>query len=89
MTSPDAGAGLPEPFTDVAAVFPLVRPAGGTLHTTATIRRADAGPRPKVRVHRPSYAVPAILSAVHPDPLRALVDTFHHAAGTFDDRRAE
>jgi len=42
-----------------------------------------------VGVHRPSYAVPAIFSAVHPDPLRALVDTFHHAAGAFDDRRAE
>jgi hypothetical protein len=85
----DAGAELPEPFTDAAAVFPLVRPAGSTLRATVTIRRADAAPGPKVRVHRPSYAVPAIFSAVHPDPLRALVDTFHHAVGTFDDRRAE
>jgi hypothetical protein len=83
----DAGAALPEPFTELAAVFPLVRPAGRTTRVAVLINRADAAPRPKTRVHRPSFALPAIFSAVHPDPLRALVDTFSHAAATFDDRR--
>jgi hypothetical protein len=41
----------------------------------------------KSRVHRPSFAIPAIFSAVHPDPLQALVDTFVHAEATFDDQR--
>jgi hypothetical protein len=71
MTSPDAGAELPEPFTDAAAVFPLVRPAGSTP--------AHDG-HDQARRHRtaPEGAGPP-----------ALVDTFHHAAGAFDDRRAE
>jgi len=66
-------------------------PSAGThpCHHARVTVFTDAAPRPKVRVHRPTYAVPAIFSAAHPDPLRALVDTFHHAAGTFDDRRAE
>ncbi len=88
----DAGAPLPAPFTDPAAVFPLVRPAGRS--TVQVVRlglagRAAAPPRSRTRVHRPSFAVPAIFSAVDPDPLRALVDTFSHAAATFDDRRDE
>jgi hypothetical protein len=43
----DAGAELPEPFTDAAAVFPLVRPAGSTLRsgpwsTPSTTRRGPS-----------------------------------------------
>ena len=87
----DAGAALPEPFSEPAAVFPLVRPAGpATIRASILANRIDAATQPKaVRVHRPSFAVPAIFSAVHPDPLRALVDAFSHAAATFDDRRED
>jgi hypothetical protein len=85
----DAGAPLPEPFTDLAAVFPLVRPAGRATFHIRLVNRAAGPPPSKARVHRPSFAVPAIFSATDPDPLRALVDTFSHAAATFDDRRDE
>lgn len=85
----DAGTPLPPPFTDMAAVFPLVRPAGRLTAQIRVVNRADRSPQPKTRVHRPSFAVPAIFSATDPDPLRALVDTFSHAAATFDDRRAD
>jgi hypothetical protein len=85
----DAGTPLPAPFTDPAAVFPLIRPAGRGTVQISLVNRADAPPQSKTRVHRPSFAVPAIFSAMDPDPLRALVDTFSHAAATFDDRRNE
>jgi hypothetical protein len=102
----DRGDPLPAPFTDLAAVFPLVLPSGARLGAVAVRGDATAGRDdanagrgdatagrgaggPARRVHRPSFAVPAIFSAADPDPLRALVDTFSHAAATFDDRRAE
>jgi hypothetical protein len=80
----DRGVSLPEPFTEPAAVFPLVR--GSTTSARAVITRAGQ-PQPSRRIHRPSFAVPAIFSAMHPDPLRALVDTFSHAAATFGEQR--
>ncbi|GGJ79988.1 hypothetical protein GCM10010123_07300 [Pilimelia anulata] len=46
-------------------------------------------PLPIGPVHRPSCAYPALASAAHPDPLRALVDTFGHACATFHERRRE
>jgi len=87
----DAGTPLPAPFTDPAAVFPLVRPTGRSALQIrfGSVKRAGAPHEPKTRVHRPSFAVPAIFSATDPDPLRALVDTFSHAAATFDDLRNE
>jgi len=85
----DAGIPLPAPFTDPAAVFPLVRPTGRSTLQIGLVKRAAAPQQPKTRVHRPSFAVPAIFSATDPDPLRALVDTFSHAAATFDDLRNE
>lgn len=80
----DRGVSLPEPFTEPAAVFPLVR--GSATSARAVITRAGQ-PQPSCRIHRPSFAVPAIFSAMHPDPLRALVDTFSHAAATFGEQR--
>jgi hypothetical protein len=85
----DAGVPLPEPFTDPAAVFALVRPTGRRALQIDLVKLAAAPRQPKTRVHRPSFAVPAIFSATDPDPLRALVDTFSHAAATFDDQRDE
>jgi hypothetical protein len=86
----DRGAPLPPPFTRKKAVFPLVQDdlaaEGGTL--AVGVWRAAGTPR-AWPVHRPSFAVPAIFSATHPDPLRALVDTFSHAEATFGDRAAE
>jgi len=85
----DAGTPLPAPFTDPAAVFPLVRPTGRRVLQVGLVKLPGAPRQPKSRVHRPSFAVPAIFSATDPDPLRALVDTFSHATATFDDRRNE
>lgn len=87
LNAMDAGAALPEPFTEPAAVFPLVRPGGGRVWAKVEVGRRSDAARPARRIHRPSFAVPAIFSAVHPDPLRALVDTFSHTAATFDDQR--
>jgi hypothetical protein len=82
----DRGLALPEPFTDTQTVFALVRPSG-ELRATATLASAER-PAPR-RIHRPSFAVPAIFGAVHPDPLQALVDAFSHSVATFNEREDE
>jgi hypothetical protein len=84
----DRGEPLPHPFTETAAVFPLVRPApsGGSMALFAAAGPAEQA-LPLRRIHRPSFAVPAIFSAVDPDPLRALVDAFSHTAATFNEQR--
>jgi hypothetical protein len=86
LAAMDAGDPLPEPFSDPSAVFPLVHPPG-QIQATAHVVVGDQVSRPAMRVHSPSAAIPAIFSAVHPDPLRALVDTFTHTAMAFGDRR--
>ena len=40
----------------------------------ALVVRWDEGPQPALRIQRPSFAVPTIVSASVPDPLRAVVD---------------
>ena len=83
----DRGEPLPAPFTSHAEAAARVRGAGP--HRTQVVA-ALTDPRrhePPRRIHRPSFAVPALFSATDADPLRALVDTFSHAAATFDDER--
>jgi hypothetical protein len=85
----DAGAPLPAPFTDPAAVFALVLPTGPDTDQAGSVNHTDTPPRSKTSVQRARFAVPAIFSAIDLDPLRALVDTFSYAAATFDERRTE
>jgi hypothetical protein len=77
----DRGAALP--FADEEAAFSMVHNQPSSTFTAAWVDAAQQ----RSPVHRPSFAIPAIFSAVHPDPLQALVDTFTHAEATFDDQR--
>jgi len=85
----DRGDPLPAPFTSSAEAAARVR--GGPRRAQVVVSRIDHrrrdAPAPPRRIHRPSFAVPALFSATGDDPLRALVDTFSHAAATFDDER--
>jgi hypothetical protein len=81
----DRGLALPEPFTDLESAFRRLRGSEATLIAVTRLGR-EPWPGP---IHRPSFAIPAIFSALHPDPLQALVDTFSHAEATFHDRRGE
>lgn len=81
----DQGEPLPAPFTDHAGVQALLRT--GPTSTQAVARFTNQERERPRRIHRPSFAVPAVFSAVAEDPLQALVDTFSHAAATFNDDR--
>jgi hypothetical protein len=84
----DSGTPLPEPLAGVADKLALARPYWPGTNTAVFIVRLDAaGNRVTGDIDRRSFALPAIVSAIHPDPLRALVDTFSHAAATYEDRR--
>jgi hypothetical protein len=88
----DDGLPLPAPFTNPETVCAVPRP-DDTATTTRYefVRMLAHGDRPPCRwpIDRPSFAVPAIFAATHPDPPQALVDTFHHTKTTFDDRSEE
>lgn len=93
LAAMDRGDPLPAPFTDPSAVHAVLRPTGEgrTAAMSFTVRRTRSDERRPVvhaQIHRPSFAVPAIFSATDADPLQALVDTFSHAAATFNEHRA-
>ena len=83
----DHGEPLPAPFTNHAEAQALL--LDGPTSTQAVVRLGNQERERARRIHRPSFAVPALFSAVAEDPLQALVDTFSHAAATFDDDRNE
>lgn len=89
LAAMDRGDRLPPPFTTRREAHARARPAGTRTRAYAVVvRQGGQSPTPGPRrIHRPSFAIPAIFAAVDPDPLRALVDSFHHAAATFDDRQ--
>jgi hypothetical protein len=77
LTAMDRGEPLPEPFTSLEAVFPLLWT--GFNGSGPVPFEASQGAR-----HRPSFAVPALFAAVNDDPLEAVVDAFSHAEATCD-----
>jgi hypothetical protein len=94
----DRGLPLPVPFTTPQAVSALLwADLQEVVSTVVMSTGISAGgavgealePAPALRIYRPSFAIPAIFSATHPDSLQALVDTFSHVEATFDDRREE
>ena len=82
---------LPPPFGSPAEAFARLNLGrAAVLVATATVGRARRSPPHAPRkIHRPSFALPAIFAAREDDPLQALVDAFSHAAAAFDDRRNE
>ncbi|MFG1611057.1 hypothetical protein [Actinoplanes sp. NPDC049265] len=85
----DRGDPLPAPFDTPDTMHAWVAPDALQVAgvTDAVIDAEPDTPKFGVPVHRPSFALPAVLHAAHPDPLIALVDTFDDAIATFDDYR--
>lgn len=85
----DRGDTLPPPFDTPDTMFAYVSPdtldAAGV--TDATIDAVPGTLEFGGPIHRPSFALPAILNAAQTDPLLALISTFTDALATFDEYR--
>jgi hypothetical protein len=52
------------------------------VHTSGT-------PRGPERISQPHFALPAVLAAAEPDPLKAALDAVWHAVNTYGERYPE
>ncbi|MFJ5223925.1 hypothetical protein [Streptomyces sp. NPDC088400] len=52
-------------------------------HGAAVVVQATANPRGPVRISQPHFALPAVLAAAEPDPLKAALDAVCHAVNTY------
>lgn len=93
LSALDRGEPLPAPFDDLTNAFRRLRPEDGSRVGVfvRVVRTPPEGSVPPAQrsIHRPSFALPAVVSAAPANPLQALVDTFSHAAATFHDERAD
>lgn len=86
LDSLDAGLPLPPPFTHLDHAFTALladeHQTGEKVVSFITTERLQP-----CLIHRPSFALPTIFAAIHPDSLDALINAFSNATATFDDQR--
>lgn len=63
-------------------------PTGSVGHGAAAVH-ASGAPRGPERISQPHFALPAVLAAADPDPLKAALDAVWHAVGTYGERYPE
>ncbi|MFH9089254.1 hypothetical protein [Streptomyces sp. NPDC017673] len=64
-------------------------PAGGMGRGAAVVVHASGDPRGPERISQPHFALPAVLAAVEPVPLRAALDAVWHAVNTYGEHYPE
>ncbi|WP_069173493.1 hypothetical protein [Streptomyces griseus] len=64
-------------------------PAAGTGHDAAVVVHASGPPRELSRISQPHFALPAILAAAEPVPLKAALDAVWHALNTYGEHYPE
>nr|WSZ95599.1 hypothetical protein OH820_07940 [Streptomyces sp. NBC_00857] len=58
-------------------------------HGATVVVQATANPRGPVRISQPHFALPAVLAAAEPDPLKAAMDAVCHAVNTYGEHHQE
>ncbi|WP_409467438.1 hypothetical protein [Streptomyces sp. HC307] len=64
-------------------------PTGGVGHGAAVVVHASGNPRGPERISQPHFALPAVLAAAEPAPLRAALDAVWAAVNTYGERYPE
>ncbi|GGZ49978.1 hypothetical protein [Streptomyces bluensis] len=60
-------------------------PTGAVGHAAAVVVHASGNPRGPERISQPHFALPAVLAAAEPAPLRAALDAVWHAVNTYGE----
>ncbi|MGC0372532.1 hypothetical protein [Streptomyces sp. SAI-229] len=63
--------------------------SAGTEHGAAVVMRASGNPRELSRISQPHFALPAVLAAAEPAPLKAALDAVWHALNTYGEHYPE
>ncbi|MFF5408338.1 hypothetical protein ACFY8K_35935 [Streptomyces misionensis] len=63
-------------------------PTGGVGHAVAAVH-ASGTPRGQQRISQPHFALPSVLAAAEPDPLKAALDAVWHAVNTYGEHYPE
>ncbi|WP_299541751.1 hypothetical protein [uncultured Streptomyces sp.] len=63
-------------------------PTGGVGHGVAAVH-ASGTPRGPERISQPHFALPAVLAATEPDPLKAALEAVWHAVNTYGEHYPE
>ncbi|MEW1872620.1 hypothetical protein AB0420_31775 [Streptomyces caelestis] len=64
-------------------------PAAGVEHGAAVVVRPAVAPRSPHRISQPHFALPAVLAAAGPAPLKAALDAVSHAVHTYGEHYPE
>ncbi|MFE4052917.1 hypothetical protein [Streptomyces sp. YIM B13518] len=64
-------------------------PAAGVEHGAAVVVRPAVAPRGPHRISQPHFALPAVLAAAGPAPLKAALDAVSHAVHTYGEHYPE
>lgn len=64
-------------------------PTAGTGHDAAVVVPTCATPREPSRISQPHFALPAVLAAAEPVPLKAALDAVWHALNTYGEHHPE
>ncbi|MEU9791132.1 hypothetical protein AB0E27_10920 [Streptomyces sparsogenes] len=75
-------------FVPTVAADRRPTPTGGVGHGATTVQ-ASGTPRGPERISQPHFALPAVLAAAEPDPLKAALDAVWHAVNTYGDHYPE
>ncbi|MEU7469955.1 hypothetical protein AB0A94_15685 [Streptomyces sp. NPDC044984] len=84
--------GLGRPLAKLIPTAPPGRstsPTAGMGHSAVVVVRASGSPREPSRISQPHFALPAVLAAAGPAPLKAALDAVSHAVHTYGEHYPE